>query len=141
LFVVTGAGEEIEEFAVGYVLIALNRASEMAIKFRFAHPPKRSLYWCDHQVGVAIGKSPERDGSIFGNFCVRRSAVVGENFEGWKMDNAMARFACDGTIEPAERFDEGLGALVRLDHEDSWTAKLGGCEGRDESLSRIGEAV
>ena len=57
------------------------------------------------------------------------------------MDHAMARFACDGAIEPAKRFDERLGALVRLDDEDGGAAKVGGGESRDEGLGGVSKAI
>ena len=141
LFVVAGAGEEVEKFAVRDFLIALDAAGELAIKFGFAHAPQGRLDGRDHQVGIAVGESPERDGAVFGNFGVRRAIVVGQDFEAGKMHDAMAGLAGDGAVKPAKRLDERFGTLIRFDEEDGGATEFGGCEGRDESFRGIGEAV
>ena len=97
---------------MGNFLVALNGAGEMAVELGLAHAPKCCLYGGDHQVGIAVGKSPERDGAILGNFGVRRAAVIRQDFKPRQMDDAMARLARDRAIEPSERFDERFGALI-----------------------------
>jgi hypothetical protein len=72
---------------------------------------------------------------------VRGAAVIRQDFESRQMDYAMAWLACDGAIEPAERFDESFGALVRLDDEDGGAAELGGGQSYHESFGGIRQAV
>jgi hypothetical protein len=53
----------------------------------------------------------------------------------------MAGFSRDGTIKPAEGFEECFGALIRLHDEDGRPAKLGGGQSGDEGFCRVREAV
>ena len=140
LFVVAGAGEKIDQGLMLDGFVAGDGAGELRIKFAVAQAPERGLDRSDEEVGFAGGEAPERDGAVFGNFGVRGTIFVGQNFVSRKVDDAAVGFSGNGAIKIAQRLEEHFGALIGFDQDDEGTAEFGESQRDDEGFGRIGEA-
>ena len=99
-------------------LAATEDLRKIEIKLRRLQAHERGIDWRDHQARFSGGDAPERAGTVFLNFGVRREILEGQHVVGGKMHDGVGREVAGDLGKSLDHREDCLGSAVALDDQD-----------------------